>query len=275
MVVNQAEARTRRVMHGIKPRVVSVSHVEQITPNYVRITFTGEDLSDFVSLDPDDHIKLVFPTAPDVAPPMPTPGERGPVWPDGEARPTMRDYTPRRYDPEQRTLHIDFVIHGDGPASNWAKQATVGQQLGVLGPRGSKIVANDFDWYLMLGDETVLPSIARRLEEFAPGTKAIAVIEVDSKGHEQQIDTAADAQLIWVHRNGAAAGATNGLELAIRALELPEGDGYVWAGGEALSLKPIRRHLLRERGLRPEWASFSGHWKRGVANHDHHEPIED
>ncbi len=267
-----APSRVSRVMHPMKPRRVSVTNVSWITPRYVRVTVGGEDLADFVSLDPDDHMKLAFPNPGEERPVLPVWGENGPQWPQDAARPALRDYTPRRVDTAARTMEIDFVIHGDGPASNWATQAEPGQQLGILGPRGSKVVEPVFDWYLMIGDETALPAIARRLEEMPAGTRAVAVVEVGAVEDEQVIDTAAEAEIVWVHRGD---GVANGLERAVRALEFSEGSYFVWAGGEANDLRPIRRHLLNERGTPREAASFSGHWKRGVADHDHHEPIED
>ena len=102
----------------------------------------------------------------------------------------------------------------------------------------------------------------------------VAYSEVDSQADEQEIETAANAGTHWVHRNGVPAGASTVLEDALRAATFPEGLCYARAGGEANTLKSIRRYLLRERGFDPSLTSFSGHWKLGVSGHDHHEPIE-
>jgi len=50
------------------------------------------------------------------------------------ARPTTRTYTPRRFDGAARELDVDFILHGEGPASAWAEQATLGQTLTIAGP---------------------------------------------------------------------------------------------------------------------------------------------
>jgi NADPH-dependent ferric siderophore reductase len=268
------EPRTQRVMHPLKPRLVTVAEVEPITARYVRITFTGEDLADFVSLDPGDHIKLAFPDPGEEEPVLPRVSEKGMTWPEDRPRPAMRDYTPRLVDNAGRRLVVEFVIHGDGPASNWAAQAQPGHKLGVLGPRGSKVVEPAFDWYLMIGDETALPGIARRLGELPRAARAIAMIEVDGPSDEQPLAAGPNAEIIWLYRDTAPSDETSLLENAVRALALPEGEGFIWAGGEANSLRPVRRYLLNEAGHPREWASFDGHWKRGVINHDHHEPIE-
>ncbi len=59
---------------------------------------------------------------------------------------------------------VDFVIHDDGPATNWAATAKVGSVLGVAGPRGSSVISTDgIGLHLLIGDETALPAIARSL----------------------------------------------------------------------------------------------------------------
>ncbi|MCC6943085.1 MAG: siderophore-interacting protein [Thermomicrobiales bacterium] len=264
-------ARTQRVMHELRPRLLEVVDVSSIAPRMVRVTFTGDDLDTFVTLDADDHMKMTFPPREGAELVLPAWSEHGPVWPEGKEKPAIRDFTPRRHDPLAKRLEVDFFLHGEGPASRWAAKAQPGQILGVLGPRGSFVVSDAFEWYLMIGDETALPSIARRLESFAPGVKAVALIEVDGPKDEIAIATQADASITWVHRNGQR----DALEQAVRNASFPEGEGFVWAGGEATALRGIRRYLLREANMPAEWASFSGHWKIGVADHDHHEPIED
>ena len=167
------------------------------------------------------------------------------------------------------------MIHGDGPASTWAANAMPGQLAGIVGPRGSQLIEGRFDWHLLIGDETVLPSIARRLEEAEPGSRYVAFIEIDGESDQQALATEAHADIHWVHRHGAEPGASAVMENALRQYAFPAGEFFTWAGGEATTLRAIRRHLVRERGVNPDLASFSGHWKRGVADHDHHEPIED
>jgi NADPH-dependent ferric siderophore reductase len=131
------------------------------------------------------------------------------------------------------------------------------------------------DWYLLGAEETALPALARWAEMLPAGVRVIAFAEVSGPEDEQVIESAADLTLTWLHRGAAPSGSTDLLERAIRAAELPEGLGFAWVGGEANSLKPIRRHLRRERGLLKEQVDVDGYWKRGVANHDHHEDDAD
>ena len=147
-----------------------------------RITFTGADLADFASPGHDDHLKLFFPGA------------------TSKDEPCKRDYTPRRFDVAARQLIIDFVLHDGGPATSWAKMAVQGDVLEIGGPRGSTIVTDDFDWYLLVGDETALPAITRRVEELRLGACVTTVIVVNDVSEVQPITTQADWRARWVLR---------------------------------------------------------------------------
>jgi len=87
----------------------------------------------------------------------------------------MRDFTPRHFDASTRTLTLGFALHDAGPASAWAASARVGDVLGFGGPRGSRLTPDNFDWYLLVGDETALPAIGRRTEELRTGVPVLTV----------------------------------------------------------------------------------------------------
>jgi len=48
-----------RVRHELRRRSLIAKSVTDITPGMRRVVLTGEDLADFVSLAPDDHIKVI------------------------------------------------------------------------------------------------------------------------------------------------------------------------------------------------------------------------
>jgi NADPH-dependent ferric siderophore reductase len=259
----------RRVRHEVKMRLLEVSDVERVTPKMVRVTLAGEDLAGFTSAAHDDHVKLFFPQHGHNKPILPTQGPNGPIFPEGVPKPIARDYTPRRYDAAANTLAIDFVLHGHGPATSWAAQAKAGQFLGVGGPRGSFIVPDDFDWYLLVGDEAALPAIGRRLEELPATAQAIVVAEIDDESEQQPFVSRAEIKTIWVHRKGAAADGASLLERAVAGITLPPGDGYAWVAAEAETAKALRRHLVETRGLPKERVKAAAYWRRGsVAVHE-------
>jgi NADPH-dependent ferric siderophore reductase len=246
--------------------------VQQLTPHMIRITLAGDDLAGFTSPGFDDHAKLFFPDPATGQLTLPTVGPDGPVWPAGE-RPAMRDYTPRRHDPAAGTLEIDFALHDAGPATQWALQAKPGDILGVGGPRGSFIVPTGFDWHLLIGDDTALPAIGRRLAELPAGARAVVLAEVDSEADRIAFDdTRAEVTLQWVYRRGTAPGLSPVLLDALAAMTLPSGDFHAWVACESATAKALRAHLVGERSANPKWTRASGYWRRGTAaTHDTHD----
>ncbi|WP_460353848.1 MULTISPECIES: siderophore-interacting protein [unclassified Pseudomonas] len=244
-----------RVMHEIKRRKLEVLRVVDLTPRMRRITLGGPELAGFISLGTDDHVKLLFPQNAEQTAALETMvlgagKDNGPL-------PEMRDYTPRRYDLEKLELDIDFVLHGDGPASTWAEQARPGQFLHIGGPRGSMIVPDIFDSYLLIGDETALPAIARRLEGLAANRKALVVIEVENGAEQQVLESKAQVNVIWVLRDGGK----DNLLTTVKELQVPKGNLYAWVATETKVSRQIRRVLLDEHGLNEQFVKAVGYWR--------------
>lgn len=261
-IMKQTELTVQKIRHTLKARMLQVCRVTRLTPSRVRITLTGDDLASFMSASFDDHVKVFFPATPSAKPALPIIGPNGPTFPEGE-RPAARDYTPRRYDAVAGELDIDFVLHGSGPAATWAAQATVGQYLGIAGPRGSFVVPHEFDWHLLIGDESALPAIGRRLEELPEGKRVLAVIEVPNPDAEPAFETDTDLSIQWVHCPVASSGGVGPLERVLRRLHLPDGDGYVWAAGEFAAIRGIRQYLVQEQGLDKSRIRAASYWRRG------------
>jgi NADPH-dependent ferric siderophore reductase len=244
-----------RVSHEIKRRRLEVLRVVNLTPRMRRITLGGPELAGFVSLGTDDHVKLLFPqnAAEQAALETLVLG----AGKTDQPMPAMRDYTPRRYDLNTLELDIDFVLHGDGPASTWAEQAKPGQFLHIGGPRGSMVVPDIFDSYLLIGDETALPAIARRLESLAANRRVLAVIEVENGAEQQKLESTAQVNVIWVLREGGK----NNLLNTVKQLQVPSGNLYAWVATESKVSRQIRRVLLDEHRLNEQFVKAVGYWR--------------
>jgi NADPH-dependent ferric siderophore reductase len=246
----------RRVRHETRRRTLTVARVDQIAAHMRRITLGG-DLDGFTSLGFDDHVKLFFANGPNAG---------------GSDNTVGRDFTPRRFDPAAHTLEIDFAIHDAGPATQWAAQAQPGQALTLGGPRGSFVVPTGYDWHLLIGDETGLPAISRRLAELPAGTRAVVLCEVDDAADEIAFATTADVSVTWAHRDGAEAGASDVLTRTLAAMQLPAGRYYAWVACESQIAKALRRQLIAAHGASPKWMRAAGYWRRGApAIHEVHE----
>jgi NADPH-dependent ferric siderophore reductase len=252
-----AERAPRRVRHEPRRRELEVKHVDKIAAHMIRVTLVG-DLEGFTSLGFDDHIKLFFPAAP---------AARG-----AEPQALARDYTPRRYDPARNILEIDFAIHDAGPATRWAETVRPGDPLTIGGPRGSFIIPTNFDWHLLMGDETAIPAIGRRLAELPPGTRVVVLAEVDGPDDEVAFETAANASVTFAYREGAPAGASDVLARTLKSTRVPAGDYYAWVACESLIAKALRVQLLADHGANKKWMRAAGYWRRGaVAVHETHD----
>ncbi|MES2871748.1 MAG: siderophore-interacting protein [Pseudomonadota bacterium] len=254
--MNAANPQTiHRVMHDIKRRKLEVLRVVELTPRMRRITLGGPELEGFISLGSDDHVKLFFPqTAEELAT---LEALDLSVGLKSSVMPPMRDYTPRRIDLNSFELDIDFVLHGDGPAATWAAQAEPGQSLHIGGPRGSMIVPDIFDSYLLIGDETALPAIARRLEELPAKRHALVVVEVENALEEQALNSAASIEVIWVHRDAPE----EDLLKTVEGLTPPEGQLYTWVATESALSRKVRKVLLNTHGLNDEFVKAVGYWR--------------
>lgn len=236
----------QRRRYELKRRELVVVEVSTLSPHFLRLKLSGDDLADFVSASFDDHVKLFIPG-------------------DEQEAPIRRDYTPRSFDPVRRELTLELALHSGGPGARWADQVAPGQTVAVGGPRGSFVVPVDFDWHLLVGDETALPAIARRLEELPSSTRAIVHLHVADSTDQRPLTSAAQLDLRWVSSSDA-------LIDSVRSLALPSGEGYAWCAGEAATIAQIRRVLVDEKGHDRRAIRAAAYWKRGA--NAHHEVLE-
>jgi NADPH-dependent ferric siderophore reductase len=249
---NQTSApKIERIRHELKRRVLTVETVERITPQMLRITLGGEDLSDFVSAAPDDHVKIFLPA--------------------DAGEPERRDYTPRRYDQNARSLVLDFAVHDAGPATRWALDAVPGSTLSIGGPRGSAVISGVKRW-LLIGDETGLPAMGRRIEEAGEDAVITSIGLVTGPEEEQAFETRASLETLWVHRPLSRATDASGLISVLDTIAL-QPETFVWVAAEASVARAVRAYLVEKRGYPLAWIKAAGYWAEGKA--DAHETIGD
>lgn len=248
-------------------REVVVRGARDITPAMRRVTVACDDPGHFAS--GGLHVRVLIPPR-GRAPVWPSVGlDSRVIWPKGEDELAKRTYTIRAIDHARAELDIDVVLHDDSPGSVWAREAQPGDRIGLLGPGGGDVIPAD--WYLLCGDETALPAIARIAEELPSSACASIVIEVADAAEQQEIVSDAAIEVTWLHRGGAAAGSTELLAQAVRSIALPEhGNSFVFAGCEQIAARAIRKHLRSERQLPKDRHLVAAYWRKGHADvHDH------
>jgi len=242
-----------RIRRETRRRRVSVSAIEPLSPRMTRVTFTGPELADFDSPSHDDHIKMFFPTDP------------------MGAHSSGRDFTPRMFDRGRQTLVVDFVVHAVGAATSWVGGACIGDSLEIGGPRGSTVVPDDFDWYLLIGDESALPAMGRRVEELRAAVPVMTVAAIHDTADEQSWTTSADWRPHWVHRGSAGPDDAAAMIRVVESLDPGAGDGFVWIAAETSVARALRHYMLERRAHPAAWIKASAYWTLGRAGEK--EPI--
>lgn len=214
---------------------VTVTSVQELSPNFRRITFGGYSLRDFgVHGDTLDlRIKLMIPSLAADGSPLPLPvfemsssgWYREWLAMDPAVRGSMRTYTVRqsRLDAVYPEIDVDFVMHFDhcgngGPAANWALNAKPGDAITIIGPnnRAAHCVTAEtysgIEWrpglaqrILLAGDETAVPAISAILESLPEYMTGHAFLEVPEAGDFLELTSPADIEITWLAR-GASIG---------------------------------------------------------------------
>ncbi|PZT73564.1 MULTISPECIES: siderophore-interacting protein [unclassified Streptomyces] len=255
-----------KVGYPIGIREAEVVRTAPVGAGLLRVTLGGPGTEGFEAHAPDEHVKLIF-REPDGTLRLPERNGSMLRWP--RPVPTSREYTVRRYDPATGEIDIDVAVHEGGLASDWAGKAQPGDTIHVAGPPGGLIVPHTYDRYLLVGDLTALPAVARWLEELPRTARGWAFVEVAGAREQIELDAPEGFEVRWLHRGERPAGSGDALVRAVTAVTVPEGErAYVWVAGEAGQIKPLRRWVRDELRLDKADYDITGYWKRGVADFD-------
>jgi NADPH-dependent ferric siderophore reductase len=227
-----------------------------ITPNLHRVVLTAPDLEG-----------LTFRAGQDLMLRIPQSGESI----------VNRRYTIRRFDPAVPSVTIDVSLHAAGPGTDWIRAATVGSRIDGIAPRGKIFPRPDAAWHLFVADETGLPGALAMMESLAPGSVALALLEIDTAAEEQEPEASHLQRLDirWLHRLGRTAPGDSSLFLeAIATTDIPSGTGCAYVSAELRVVRAAREALI-ERGIPPEQIASKAYWRRGLPNAEHGEPIKE
>ncbi|WP_372863310.1 siderophore-interacting protein [Psychrobacter sp.] len=222
------------------PRMLEVVRSKYLTPHMCRVTLGGTGLTDFPADQESAYIKLIFPQG-------------------DEARPLMRTYTVSVQRDDE--IDVDFALHEtEGPASTWARNAQVGEQILVGGPGPKKLINNEADWFLLIGDMTALPAITVNLAQLPADARGYAVLEITTETDKQLLKKPNNVDIHWVinaHPNAE----TSPLLDRIKTLTWLAGQPAVWAACEFHSMRALRHYFKVDRPIPKTHLYISSYWK--------------
>lgn len=302
----------------------TVASVTDLCPSLRRVTVTGPSLADFADPGWDQRLKLVLPATCgyECLPRDDDQWYRAWQLVPATHQPPLRTYTTRavRHDvvTGQTEVDIDMVRHDlthAGPAARWLEDCRPGEHIVLLGP--SRRCVNDAaprqvrtaglgfvpplrtDSYLLGGDETAAPAIARIVEDLPASARGIAVVEMPHRDDAGYFPSHPGIEMRVYAREGAPHGSSLVPAVVEAASELaPPGcrcdveeidvdtqmlwevprhakggaalvrtSMYAWLAGEASAVRAMRRHLVSERGVDRRSVAFMGYWRQGRSEH--------
>lgn len=236
-----------------KVRLTQVAAIQKISTHLKRFVLSGADLADFPSGHDGAHVKVLLPHPGEILPNLDIKGERPAI---------KRSYTIREFDAINKELVIDFVIDcHQGPATDWAAGAKVGDYLGIAGPGVRKLTDFNAESYLLIGDITSVNAVNGYAKFIHPQATIKAFITVPTRADIIAMDGEEQLQINWRIGDENPADMTE----CVRALaaDMPK-NSQVFIGLEASQLRAVKSILLSELEFNRLHLHATGYWKQGL-----------
>lgn len=239
-----------------------------LTPNYIRITLENELVSKYQNTTVGVNNKIFIAPQGCSKVHLPEFDAATQKWKEQDAaiKPYVRTYTHRGINLDKNEIYIDFVAHGTaGPASNWAINAPIGTELGVvMGTEPSELYPLAATYFL-IGDATAIPVLSAILESLPAGVAAQVLLEVPSEADKQTWISNAKVTLTWIINPTPG---VNSL-LASRAKELlmqySGTSRFAYVAAEFSSVKELRTFIRKDLKWAQEELHAYSYWKYGKA----------
>ncbi len=205
-----------------QPRQAVVTQSVRITPTMQRVFLGGEDLRSFPAVTAGAYVKLMFDKNGN---PLNEPTDMGQV--------AMRTYT----------------------------SAKPGDVITLAGPGSSKGLSEHYDWVLLAGDMTALPSIRNHLAALPSHAKGYAVIRIEDEKDAVVLKKPEDIEVIWEFEDT--------LSNRLSQLNWLEGTPAVWVACEFSDMRTIRTWLKDDKAIAHNNIYISSYWKKGRSEDQH------
>ena len=230
---------------GKQVRKATVLSTEQITPHLQRIVVGSDEFSDLTQAHIGCYVKVLIP-------------QNGKV--DFNLKTAcMRSYTIRDVDDATGALTLDFVINmHQGPATQWAITAKVGDEVGIAGPGPKKLDNYQHPHYVLLGDLTSVNAIKGYMQQLPASAKIDAFVHAPTAQDIINLHTQRD--VTWLITNTPEADMLSALNNLTSTSEPP----IVFMALEAGLVRKAKTFLTQECDIPRCNIVSSGYWKKGL-----------
>lgn len=259
------------VRHPAVPRMTYVASIKRQNAGAVRVVLEGPELGEFsrngVAFPAmsggafDDVVILCFADPHTGIVELPGLDSNGNLLRPASSDWLAREYTVRKYARGTPSLTVDFILHNGGTADAWVRAATVGDPLGIIGPRMVRALPSE-PHLLAIGDATAIPAMARLVEELKAPTQLEVYILADRDDLGCIFPANPLARINWIDPMQGVQGALEQLTAGLGRHPLPSRT-WAWVAGESALVGDIRRRLIQENGLDKARIQFTGYWKLG------------
>jgi NADPH-dependent ferric siderophore reductase len=234
-------------METTQPVPIAVTFSQELTPRTRRITFEGPITVD--TTNPASYLSLYF-------------TDPGPDWPsnDGDPPASKRTYTPRYLRPECGSMTIDFVLHGEGRATEWAQTARAGDVIWAGAVTGGYDIPDDLDHLVLIGDDTAIPAIGTVVEAIPHGTRTTVIIEVIDEDDERDPSESVSCDPIWLHRGTDVTDVGDQMLNLARSISVPRSSHW-WLAGEREAIRSVRDLLVEARHIPRNRIAAAAYWR--------------
>jgi len=235
------------IMDTPRPVPITVTFSQELTPRTRRITFEGPIVID--TSHPASYLSLYF-------------SDPGSDWQDsnGAPAPPKRTYTPRYLHPECDSMTIDFVLHGEGRATQWALTARAGDVIWAGHVTGGYEIPDDLSHLVLVGDDTAIPAIGTVVEAIPEGTRTTMIIEVIDEDDERDPSDVVPCDPIWLHRGTDVTDVGDQMLNLVRSITVPQ-SAYWWLAGEREAILAVRDHLVTTRHVPRDRIAAAAYWR--------------
>ena len=228
-----------------KVRKATVLSTQQITPHLQRIVLGSEDFTDLTSDHIGSYVKVLIP--------------KNGVADFNLKTACMRSYTIQNVNKSNGAITLDFVINmHQGPATNWAKVAKVGDELAIAGPGPKKLENYQHSHYVLLGDLTSVNAIKGYVQQLPINAKIDAFIHTPNKADIISLDST--RQVNWLITTTPEIEMAN----ALSTLQQHEQPPIIFMALEAGLVRELKTLLTSKLAVPRTNIVSSGYWKKGL-----------